>query len=306
LFSKKAAFLCASTILTALLIVSLGAVAVSGWSNGGYSADPANPDYGTHDWIAEHALDWLPQQEKQFLLDNKASYLYGTELPDNNQAPDGIGDTGKHHVYYTATGSVQDDAAAVRAREEYTKAVDFYKAGNQKEAAKRLGVMAHYIGDMAVFGHVMGASTAWGTETHHSDYEDYVQARTNSYVDDFNSFLVFDGNLQGISAYDAALTLANDTTFDLNGDLTCVWMDQHYNWNDATFKNRSGESLNLAVNAVADVLHTFSAEGVVIPEFPATFILGLLLFLALPVVFFVKRKKVLWHFPFFGSKLSRR
>ena len=43
---------------------------VSGWSNGGYSADPANPDYGTHDWIAEHALDWLPQEEKQFLLDN--------------------------------------------------------------------------------------------------------------------------------------------------------------------------------------------------------------------------------------------
>jgi hypothetical protein len=204
LLSKKAAFLCASTILTALLIVSLGAVAVSGWSNGGYSADPAKPDYGTHDWIAEHALDWLPQQEKQFLLDNKASYLYGTELPDNNQAPDGIGDTGKHHVYYTATGSVQDDAAAVRAREEYTKAVDFYKAGNQKEAAKRLGVMVHYIGDMAVFGHVMGASTSWGAETHHSDYEDYVQARTNSYVDDFNSFLVFDGNLQGISAYDAA------------------------------------------------------------------------------------------------------
>jgi hypothetical protein len=102
------------------------------------------------------------------------------------------------------------------------------------------------------------------------------------------------------------LTLANDTTFDLNGDLTCVWMDQHYNWNDATFKNRSGESLNLAVNAVADVLHTFSAEGVVIPEFPPTFILAMLLFLALPVVFFVKRKKVLWHFPFFGSKLSRR
>ena len=23
-----------------------------GWSNGGYSADPGQPDYGTHDWIA--------------------------------------------------------------------------------------------------------------------------------------------------------------------------------------------------------------------------------------------------------------
>jgi hypothetical protein len=41
-------------------------------------------------------------------------------------------------------------------------------------------------------------------------------------------------------------------------------MDHHYNWNDATFKNRCGESLNLAVNAVADVLHSFYNE--VIPE----------------------------------------
>lgn len=27
------------------------------WSNGGYSTDPSNPKYGTHDWIAERALD---------------------------------------------------------------------------------------------------------------------------------------------------------------------------------------------------------------------------------------------------------
>jgi len=273
---KKAAVSCASALLSVLLMVSFGAASVSGWSNGGYSADAGHPDYGTHDWIAEHALEWLPQQEKQWLLDNKASYLYGTELPDNNQASDGIGDTTKHHVYYSASGVVQDDAAAVRAKEEYDKAVNAYRAGNLNEAAKRLGVVAHYVGDMAVFGHVMGASTAWGAETHHSDYEDYVQGRTNDYTDEFNSFLVFDGNLSMNSAYDAALTLANDTTFDADGDLTCVWMDQNYNWNGATFKNRSGESLNLAVNLIADVLHTFYNEAV-IPEFPAWTILPLLM-----------------------------
>ena len=64
-----------------------------GWSNGGYSADPSHPDYGTHDWIAQHALDWLPTEEKQFILDNLQTYLYGTELPDNIQAIDGIGDS---------------------------------------------------------------------------------------------------------------------------------------------------------------------------------------------------------------------
>src|SRR4030065_405658 len=119
--NKQSRILIALAIPIVLILTSLEATAVSGWSNGGYSADPAHPDYGTHDWIAEHALDWLPQQEKQFLLDNKAAYLYGTELPDNNQASDGIGDTTKHHVHYRADGLLQDDAAAVRAREEYVK-----------------------------------------------------------------------------------------------------------------------------------------------------------------------------------------
>jgi hypothetical protein len=270
---RKAVLMLTVGLLLACFI--LGSARVSGWSNGGYSADPANPDYGTHDWIAEHALDWLPQGEKQFLLDNKAAYLYGTELPDNGQAADGIGDTTKHHVYYSADATVQDDVAADRAEEEYAKAVDAYNSGNFSGAAKQLGIVTHYIVDVTVFGHVMGAATDWGAETHHSDYEDYVQTRTNSYVDDFNSFLVFDGNLGTVSAYDAALTLANDTTFGAGGQYTCVWMDQNYNWGDAAFKNRSGESLNLAVNAVADVLHTFQTEAV-IPELPMWTILPLL------------------------------
>lgn len=283
---KQAACLFVIALLSTWFIAS--AAEVSGWSNGGYSADPANPDYGTHDWIAEHALDWLPLEEKQFLLDNKASYLYGTELPDNGQAPDGVGDTTKHHVYYFANGSVQEDDAAVRAKEEYVNAVNFYNAGNFDEAAKRLGMVTHYITDLAVFGHVMGASTAWGAESHHSDYESYVQSRTDSYVDDFNSFLVFDGSLGAISAYDAALMLANDTTFDADEDLTCVWMDQNYNWNDAAFRNRCGESLNLAVNLVADVLHTFYTEAI-IPEFPSNLAVAILAFLVLPVVFYIKK-----------------
>jgi hypothetical protein len=285
--------LSALTSLTIVFLIAISpflALNAAGWSNGGYSTNPAVPDYGTHDWIADHALDWLPQQEKQFLADNKAAYLYGTELPDNSQAADGIGDTTKHHVYYHADGSLQDDAAAVRAREEYAKAVDSYKAGNMQDAAKRLGVVAHYVADMAVFGHVMAASTAWGDEHHHDDYENYVNTRTNSYVDTFNSYLVFDGSLTSKTAYDAALTLAHDTTFDEDGDLTCVWMDTHYSWSDLQFASRAGESLNLAVNAVADVLHTFYA-GTVIPELPTPSLgLALVLLLILPVCYLLAEK----------------
>lgn len=275
--------------LLSFLMLSATLFPVSGWSNGGFSDDPSNPDYGTHDWIAQHALDWLPVREERFILDNIANYLYGTELPDNGGAPDGIGDTVKHHVYYFLNGSLQDDVAAVRAQEEYAKAVDFFKAGNLANAAKSLGVMAHYIADVAVFCHVMGSETDWGNEnkTHHTNYETYVNVRTNNYTDDFNMFLAFDGNLSIISAYNATLTLAYDTTFDVDGDLTCVWMDQNYNWNNPSFKSRCGESLNLAVNLIADVLHTFYVREVI--EFPSNLVLILFIIISIPIFIYARK-----------------
>jgi hypothetical protein len=294
--NKHVACLVAVAFLTAFLTASANCTRVSAWSNGGYSADPAHPDYGTHDWIAQHALDWLPSEEKQFFTDNLASYLYGTELPDNSQAPDGIGDTGKHHVYFYANGSLQDDSAADRARDEYVNTEHFFSVGNLSEAAKHLGMVAHYVADMAVFGHVMGAATAWGVEVHHSDYETHVQDKTQSYASEFNSYLVFDGNLTLTSAHDAAISVARDTTFDGAANLNCTWMDQHYNWSDATFKNRCGESLNLAVNAVVDVLHTFYAETV-IPEFPVGFPFAVLLLCVVAVAVYLRQKHP-WKKPY--------
>jgi hypothetical protein len=243
-------------ILLVASLLLLNIRATLGWSNGGYSDDPLHPDYGTHDWIAQHALDWLPTEEKQYILDNLQTYLYGTELPDNSQAIDGIGDAGKHHVYFYANGSLQDDASAVRASEEYQKALNFLIRKDYVNASKSAGLMSHYIVDVAVFGHVMAANTAWGAEVHHTDYEDYVNARTITYSSGFNSYLRFDGTLAVTSPYDATENLAYDTTFDVDGDLTCVWMDTNYNWSNPTFANRAGESLNLAVNYLADVLHS--------------------------------------------------
>lgn len=231
------------------------------WSNGGFSDDPINPKYGTHDWIAQHALDWLPDTERQYILDNLNAYLYGTELPDNSLAPDGIGDVSKHHVYFNSFGAVIDDSAATRAAIECSNALDFLLEGDFVNASKYAGVMSHYIADLAVFGHVMANGTDWGAEVHHSDYETFVNDRTSSYVSEFNSFLSFDGDLRVITAYDAACDLAFDTTFDPGGGLTCVWMDINYDWGNATFRNQCGESLNLAVNFLADVLHTLYLDA---------------------------------------------
>ena len=226
------------------------------WSNGGYSADTTHPDYGTHDWIAQHALDYLPAEEKQYITDNLATYLYGTELPDRPTTQGGIGDTTKHHVYYSAAGVLVDNASAQRAQTEYGKALAFLKADDFVNASKTAGTMTHYIADLAVFGHVMGASTAWGTETHHQDYEDHVTGKTKSYTSTFDSYLFYDGSLTSISAYNATVNLAYNTVFGDNSQSSCVWMDDNYNWSNTTFSGRCGESLNLAVNAVADVLHT--------------------------------------------------
>lgn len=247
--------------LTFLLGSFILVIEAYAWSNGGYSSNPSEPDYGTHDWIAEHALDWLPANEKAYIVSHLQIYLYGTELPDNSNPYDGIGDVKNHHIYFSKTEVLIDDSAAVRAQQEYAKALNFLIANSFEQAAKTAGIMSHYIADMAVFGHVMGSTTDWGMETHHSDYEEYVNTRTNSYNDDFNIYVSFDGSLDEISAYEAAVKLAYDTTFDVDGDLTCVWMDQNYNWNNPTFRNRCGESLNLAVNLVADVLHTLYVES---------------------------------------------
>jgi len=271
--------LCVSIILCSLLLYFANLSGVEAWSNGGLTTDPSSPKYGTHDWIGQHALDWLPDEEKQFIVGNLNLYVYGTELPDNGKAPDGIGDTAKHHFYYNSAKAVIDDASAVRASEVYIQTLNFLKSGDLADGVKYAGAMTHYIADLAVFGHVMGAGTPWGSERHHSDYEDYVNGRTSTYVSEFNSYLIFDGKLETLSAYDAAKNLAYDTTFDSSGNsLTCVWMDQNYDWSNPTFKNRCGESLNLGVNYLADVLHTLWLEaGKPIPEFKLGFKTALIL-----------------------------
>lgn len=271
-----------STIFLGVFLTANCVIHTSAWSNGGYSTDQFAPEYGTHDWIAQHAVDWLPAQEKQFFIDNLASYLYGTELPDNRNTPEGVGDTTKHHIYFYANHTLQDDASANRAAEEYTKARQLFEAENYSGAAVHLGMMTHYISDMAVFGHTMGTTTMWDAEKHHNDYESYVLTRTRSYISEFDGYLSYDGNLEITSAYDAALMVAYDTTFDPKGIQSCVWMDTNYNWSDPDFKNRCGESLNFATNIIADVLYTFSTTKT-IPELSTKFV-GITLILTITTI----------------------
>ena len=276
-----------SLFCLAVLAGSLAMAPARAWSNGGFSSDSSNPDYGTHDWLAHHALDWLPDDLDFWIRNNLAVYLYGTELPDNANAPlgDGIGDTHLHHVYYRSNEHLQNDSAARRARDAYDQALAYLISGDHGNASKWIGVVTHYISDLAVFGHVMGKPTDWGEEKHHQDYEQWVNEKTNRYDAPFTTLLKFDGKLEQSSAYDGALKLAHDTTFDGTGrGRTAKWMDDNYDPADQIFQERVGESLSLTVNLLADVIYSMSvAAG--IPEFRApTLALSLALLVLIIVV----------------------
>lgn len=220
--------------------------ATQGWSNGGYSADPEDPDYGTHDWIADRALELQIADVSHFSTTYHDSYLIGTEAPDN---PEYIGDSTNHHVYYYSGGSVQDDVSAIRAQAMYDSALSRLTAGDYVIAAYYMGAMTHYIADVGVFGHTMGAYTDWGAEVHHSDYESAFESILGSLI------LPSTITLGCSSAYDSTMDLAMAITFGSGSVKSNVWMDDNYDWSDAVFEASAMGSLHQSVYAVAAALN---------------------------------------------------
>ncbi len=245
-------------MLSSLLVVSgFHALVIahdnaSAWSNGGYSADPSNPDYGTHDWIAEGALG-MQVREADFLSTYRTEILLGTEYPDN---PDYIGDYYDHHVYYDSSGAPEDDVSASRASQKYSEALSGIAVGNLAEAARSIGAMTHYISDVGVFAHTMGSATDWGTEEHHSDYEQSMDARSAYLVFPYTSL-----QLGNKTAYDATLDLARKTTFGQGSIKANVWMDDNYDWESTEFVASADASLYESVLAVAAAVNHLLEEA---------------------------------------------
>ena len=244
----------------ALFLVVLGPPSAAAWSNGGYSADPNNPDYGTHDWIADKALAMQTRDVTFLKTTYHAKFLLGTEAPDNT---DYIGDATNHHVYFDATHQLEDDACAVRASDLYETALTYLRAGNYEVAAYDIGTMVHYVADPGVFGHTMGAYTDWGSEIHHSDYENEFEDRLGA-LPSPTSFALGD-----LDAYNATILLAEDITFGSGNIIANTWMDANYNWAENEFYASAIASLNRTVKAVADAInHLMTEAGLVAPSPP--------------------------------------
>lgn len=233
-------------ILTIVLLLSVISPAYA-WSNGGYSIGPSTPKYGTHDYILQKAINMLPLDMKNKIDLTAASY--GTELPDCSSGAYCIGDLTRHHVYYKADKTLQDGIGATRAQAEYNLAKSYLQQGNKYQFSLHLGAMSAYLSDLAVFGHTMGAVSVWGAETHHSDYETYVENHISLFP------TTFDGAFTTLSAYDGTLKLAKETTFDA-GTYANVWMDDNYNWANPTYVTRTKNLINYDVNILADVTYT--------------------------------------------------
>lgn len=250
-------------------------MAVGAWPNGqsgnartDLPEECDDPPYSTHDWIADKAMEMLPEHERTWLEPHRAVYLIGTEAPDNGNIlldcgvpHDGYGDTGLGHSVdwndnHTGwalrdTGELQD-RAAVRAQEEYNKAVIAYEQGNHADAAFYLGAMAHYIGDVSQYGHSGLA------ERHHSDYESWVGSRSEPDDQILSPFLI-QTSLVRRTPYTAVKRISKITSAGNAEILEFSVMDATYELKEDNdeYLASIGSSLNLAVNELTDVLHTF-------------------------------------------------
>lgn len=247
-----------------------------------YTTDLTHPNYGTHDWIANHAMNMLPSYERTWIQNNFNAFLLGTEAPDNAGLDylgtnTGYGDFANHVVHFSSDGSVTNDAAAQRASQEYNKAATALP-WDERLGAYYAGAMVHYISDQAVFGHVMGGSSFLPGATHHADYERGVEAYTYQYNGGaFEKYLITPNILSEATAYDSAIQVARVTTFGYGKTRPALWMEQNIptlgnSWNvstNAAFTDSAGDSLYRSVVACAKVLHTLAIDaGYVMERIP--------------------------------------
>jgi hypothetical protein len=239
----------------------------SAWTNGSYASDPANyaytTHYGTHDWIADAALQALMAADSnhwKWLNDRKAIYLTGTEAPDNSgvsctldgTAVTGFGDTAMHHIYFNEDGTIKanEDDSGIRAKSTGDLANAYFSENKLDLAAFYLGAMTHYIADMAMFGHVAQNNVPpynIDFDTYHSTIEGYVNTRTNEYQKMEEFFLIKSFTIGNVLPYDAAKIVAWDTYKDPNPTLgfarDAVWLhNNHFTSWKQTYATRADDT----------------------------------------------------------------
>ena len=268
--------------LLLLLAFTANASAYRPWKNGGQSSGVSTVKFGTHDWILWKAyLLAKDDVDLTWFNDQRHYAFFGTEAPDvgkaklrksfRNQIEGNYKDTSPCHcVLYDDDEEVIQDFAAVRVEQEFTKAKAAIEAENWKLAAFYVGAMAHYIGDLSQFMHLMGTGSRWGNEnqTVHANYEKVFEARVEYQTKELSfmeSFIVAEpitgGDARAITFEVARYTDTGGGTANTPGDMYDTYLgydalniDMKPDQWDQGFTDQSGKNINKAVNAVAKLL----------------------------------------------------
>ena len=257
-----------------LLIVLLLLTSASSWKNGAKTTVFTQPTFGTHDYIAYKAYRVADPAKVKWLRYHLNAYFAGTGAPDGGPKPPEVTQNYDdrlqcHCILFDANGDVTKPRAQQRVREEFDKAKQAYAAGQRRLAAFYLGAMAHHLGDLSQFCHVMGAQSHWGSEdkTLHGAYEVAVEStiefnpRRSKFLDPYITRVVIGGQ----TPEELALAVALHTE-TRNGAENPQWMHAHYTalrqqgkgsdpaqWDDV-FRDKTGQNVAVSVNAIAQLL----------------------------------------------------
>jgi hypothetical protein len=249
------------TIVFASLIVALclGAPAAFGWANGpaaNHDPDLKGYGYGTHDWILDHAIkqagsagDWV--------VDDTA--LWHTNDPDFKHINANL------HLF-RQTGWGRGGPSEI-ARLYYEVTQDL-KSNDTTAASVKLGILAHYYGDIVQPFHTTDNARKHGDL--HSHYEQDVDsfhrkyADTNHWLDPAEAKDLTDVRARAISAAKFARSKYSSLM-----NVYKPGTDSHRGGNvhsNSTMNNLTGAILSRAVNDLADLIRSApSGAGVSAP-----------------------------------------
>jgi len=156
-------------IATLLIAMSLAAPAAFGWANGADTNGGGLGDngYGTHDWILDNAIT-LAGPDGAWIAAHKQTALFASDDPDTQANPDVT-----LHLFRTI-GIARGGPTAVA--DMYYQAVEAYKVGDMETAARCVGVLAHYYGDINQPFHTDYSAMSY--EARHEQYEALVDQYT--------------------------------------------------------------------------------------------------------------------------------
>lgn len=277
-------------LLTSLLLVFCFVFSTfAAWKNNPprqNSPDKDHPIFGTHDWIAWEGYKLAKDDvDLTWIQNNPNMFFIGTEAPDNPLFPgvlvENSGDyndqSGCHCVGFNRNGTIKHSKAERRVKEEFEKIKRALAADRKDLAAFYAGAMAHYLGDLSQFMHMMN-SFSYHTDNPdtlggnlHGSYEQAVESTIQynprgSLV--FSTFISPLNNTQvtGDTPEKIAIDLAWFVETGGTDGHNASWMLNEYKtygarrikttpskWNEE-FLNQSGKNINQAANAIAKIL----------------------------------------------------